>query len=83
MLVSEVIFQIYVHELVPGPELQLRQLACIPSPEPYSEDKENHSVTAIWAPDGTAVLLDYMIRDYSDERAEFNANAYFEVQPSL
>ena len=81
LFVSEQAFKVSLHELVPGPSLELRQLAELPSPEPETEDKQNHAVTAFWAPHGQAVLLQYMIRDYSDTRGEHNANAWFEVGP--
>ena len=83
MFVSETDYQLYLHELAYAPELKLQQVAQIPSPEPETEDKENHSQTACWAPDGSGVLIWYNIRDYGDDRGEFNANAWFEVRPLL
>ena len=46
MCVSELAYQLYLHELVVAPHLELQQVAQIPGPEPDTEDKECHSVTA-------------------------------------
>ena len=80
LYVSEQDFKLFLHELVPGPPLELRHIAELPSPKPATEDKEDHFVTAIWAPHGQALLLQYAIRDYLDDRgSESDENANFEV----
>ena len=79
---SELDYKVYIHELVPEP-MELRQIACLDCPEPKTEDTEVHNVSAIWAPDGSAALLNYMIRDMSDDRAQFNENDFFDVGPAL
>ena len=83
MVISELDYKIYVHELVLEPGLDLRQVACFECPEPATEDKEEHSVSATWASDGSAVLLYYLIRDFSDDRAQFNDNGFFAVGPAI
>ena len=67
MFISEVGFQLYLHELVPTPQPELRQILQIPGPEPESDEKEEHYVAACWAPDGSAVLLHYSIKLFSEE----------------
>ena len=72
-----------MHELVLSPEPTLQLLADVPSPEPASEDKELHSATAVWAPAGDAVLLQYLIRNYDDPRPQYNTNCFFEIGSSV
>ena len=81
MLISELDYKLYLHKLVFEPDLDLIQIACFDCPEPATEDTEDHTVSAIWAPAGSAVLLRYLIRDYSDDRAEFNESGFFVVGP--
>ena len=78
---SERNYTVFLHKLVPGPVLELQQVAKLPSPEPASEHKEYHSAAATWAPDEASVLLHYTICDYFDERGQWNANQWFEVGP--
>ena len=81
--VSEREYNVYLHKLLPGPLLELQQIAKLPCPEPATEHKENHSAAATWAPDESSVLLRYTICDYLDERGQWNANQWFEVGPLL
>ena len=48
------------------PELILRQIATCKSPEQRTEDTEIVYRIAHWAPDGSAVLLEYMLEDLAD-----------------
>ena len=57
----------WLHKVVLCPEPALQEVASLPSPEPFSPNKELHGVTAVWAPDGGAVLLQYNIRDAGDD----------------
>ena len=82
MVISELDYKIYLDELVLEPGLELRQVACFDSLEPETEDKDGHYVSAIWASDGSAVLLKYTILNESDDRAQFNENGIFEVGPA-
>ena len=79
LIISGLAFRLYLHSLVLSPEPQLQQLADLPSPEPLTGGKTDQTVTAIWASDSSAVLLQYTIRDFSDARTEFNENSFFEV----
>ena len=65
------------------PRARAQEVASIPSPEPFSLNKELHGVTAVWAPDGGAVLLQYNIRDAGDDRVEFDDSGEFGVGPPL
>ena len=80
LVLSGLAFRLYLHRLVLSPEPQLQQTADLPSPERLTGGRTDQSVTAIWASDSSAVLLQYTIRDFCDVRAEFNENSFFEVR---
>ena len=80
ILISEANYRIFLHELVLDPEPQLHLIADLQGPEPWSEGKQDQYVFAAWAPDGSAVLLQYNITDYEDKRGlEFSEDSCFEV----
>ena len=54
--------------------------ASLSSPEGDVEGKGCQHGKALWAPDDSAVLLHYLIRDSYDARARFCEESYFDVR---
>ena len=58
MLICEAESFIYIYELTLEADQPIRQIACLPYPQPNNEASEvREHIAAIWAPDGSAVLL--------------------------
>ena len=75
MFVSEHASWLYVHELVLEPRLALKHFTCILSPEAEEEAEVARSlISACWAPDDSAVLLQYNIWDDPDGYTESDWN---------
>ena len=51
--------QLHLHELVSQPEAQLRLTASFPHPGAEDEDRISHGLLAAWAPDSSAIVLNY------------------------
>ena len=74
---------LYIDELVTTPKLEVRQVACLPSPEAGREGEDRSLDTACWAPDSSAVLLHYLLDGYTlgpDGREEMG-DGWLDVGP--
>ena len=80
ILISEPSHRIFLHKLVLDPEPQLHRTADLQGPEPWSEGKQDHYFSVAWAPDGSAVTLQYNTTDAEDQRGlEFSEDSCLEV----
>ena len=69
-----------LHKLLLSPKAHWCTKGTIPSPEPFTESKEMHSVSARWAHDDSAALLQYKLQDDQDGRSAWGEEGYFEVR---
>ena len=79
MVIQEEDYVLELSELHLSPKAHWRPKHLLPSPEPSTESKSSHSVSACWAPDDSAILLRYELEDVEDVRAGWGDDSCFEV----
>ena len=80
MAILERSYVLELQELLLSPKAHWCTKATIPCPEPFTASKEMHCLSACWAPDDSAVLLQYQLQDWQDARAGWSEEGYFEVR---
>ena len=83
MFVSLLRHEVYLHEVSCGQEPSMHETLRVPSPEPFSQSKEFEQVMTYWAPDGAALLLQFLVVDPEDARSTANPDDFFEVNSDL
>ena len=76
MMVSQLDCSLYLHRLVLLPAPEFHQLACCEAPQPDGCDREGHFTCAAWAPDDSAVTLEFSV---NGEHAGLGSDLVVEV----